>query len=148
MTNQERSSTDAVIRMVQEARLQTDFSYSFTDVRHTVRNHAADGSSVREYWEPGRYIGCGGFGSVQLQRCFDVEVLWDYGEYEEGDDGGATNKIGSLRAVKQISKPRGQARLSGQFLRELHSLVFFRKPKVCLLLFFSFHIENQQYDQH
>lgn len=132
--------------MVQEERLQTDFSNSSTDVRHTIRNYV-DGSLVREYWEPKRYIGCGGFGSVQLQRCFGSEVLWDYSEYEEeGDDGSATNNIGVLRAVKQISKPRGQARLSGQYLRELHSLVFFRKPKVCLLIVFR--IGNQQCDQH
>lgn len=143
METQEQSKTDAVTHMVQEAKLQTDFLQSFSFVRHTVRNHAAEGSSLKEWWEPERYIGCGGFGSVQLQRCYDVDVLWDDSEYEEeGDDGGAKIKVGTLRAVKQISKPRDQVKLSGQFLHELHSLVFFATPKVWSLSVSSFALET------
>lgn len=126
------SKADAVTRMVQKARLQTSFFEAHPYLRHTVRNQAAPGSSLREYWEHVRYIGCGGFGSVNLQRCIDVEVLWDDSDYEDqGDDGGATEKIRSLRAVKQLSKPRGQPKLSGELLRELHALVSFTDPKVC-----------------
>lgn len=129
-----KSKTDAVTRMVKKARLQTTFSKSRDDhLHHTVRNQAAPGSSLREHWEHKKYIGCGGFGSVNLEKCVDVEVLWDDSDYEdEGDDGGATDKIGSLRAVKQIQKPRGQTKLSGELLRELHGLVSFTDPEVCL----------------
>lgn len=127
----ETSKADAATRMVEEARLQTTFSNQCLDVCHTVRNHAAQGSSIREYWEYKKYINSGAFGSVHLQKCTDVEVLWDDSDYEdEGDDGGATDKIGSFRAVKQLAKPPDQTRLSGEFLRELHSLVSFAKPKV------------------
>lgn len=126
-----KSKADAVRRIVQDARLQTTFLDSRPSVRHKLRNQAAPGSSLREYWEHRKYIGCGGFGSVHLERCYDVEVLWDNSDYEdEGDDGGATNKVGSLRAVKQLSKPRDQPKLSGEFLRELHGLVSFTEPEV------------------
>lgn len=139
MATQEQSKTDAVTHMVQEARLQTDFLELVSGVRHIVRNVEAEGSSVQECWEPERYIGCGGFGSVELQRCTHVDVIWDDSEYEEeGDDGGATSKVGALRAVKQISKPRDEAQLSRQILHELHSLVFFANPKVWSLSVSSF----------
>lgn len=128
-----KSKADAIACVVQKARLQTSFLESRPCLRHTVRNQAAPGSTLREWWEDKKYIGCGGFGSVNLEKCIDVEVLWDNSDYEdEGDDGGATEKVGSLRAVKQLSKPRGQPKLSGEFLRELHGLVSFTGPKVCL----------------
>lgn len=133
MANNEtaKSKADTVTRTVQNARLQTTFLESPTCVRHTVRNQVALGSSLNEYWEQKKYIGCGGFGSVHLEICIGVDVLWDNSYYEaEGNDGGATDKIGSLRAIKQLSKPRDQPRLSGEFLRELHSLVSFTEPKV------------------
>ncbi|KAG6360970.1 hypothetical protein INS49_012038 [Diaporthe citri] len=120
-----RWKADAVTRMVQDARLQTTFLQSPPGVRHTVRNTAAPGSSLREYWERKKYIGCGGFGSVHLEKCVDIEVLRDDSDY----DGGATNKIGSLRAVKEVSQTKCQSNLSEEFLRELHSLVFFTQPK-------------------
>ncbi|KAK2608103.1 hypothetical protein N8I77_006736 [Diaporthe amygdali] len=102
--------TDTVTLMVKNARLETDFSNSNSDEK---------------------YIGCGGFGSVHLETCFDVDVVWDDSDYEdEGEEGDARTKIGAFRAVKQLSKPRDQAKLSGKLLRELHSLVFFTKPKV------------------
>lgn len=126
-----KSKADAIARVVQKARLQTSFLESRPF--HTVRNQAAPGSTLREWWEHKKYIGCGGFGSVKLEKCIDVEVLWDDDDYEdEGNDGDATEKVGSLRAVKQLSKPRGQPKLSGEFLRELYALVSFTDPKVCL----------------
>lgn len=128
-----KSKTEAVIRMVQDAKLQTSFLVSRPEVRHNIRNQAAPGSSVREYWEQKQVIGEGAFGSVNLEKCIDIEVLWDDSDYEsDGDDGGATNKIGSLRAVKHISKARGQLKLSREFLHELHGLFSFNEPKVCL----------------
>lgn len=133
-TNQTaKSKTDAVTRVVKDARLKTIFLESGSNVRHTVPNNAAPGSRLHEYWEHKKYIGCGGFGSVHLEKCYDIDVLWDDSNYEdEGNDGGTPRRIGSLRAVKQLSKPRGQPKLSGEFLRELHGLVSFTAPKVCL----------------
>lgn len=135
MPNREtaKSKAKAVIRMVQDAKLQTTFLESRREVRQNVRNEAAPGSSLREYWEQKQVIGGGASGSVNLEKCIDIEVIWDNSDYEdEGDDGGATNKIGSLRAVKQLSKPRSQPELSEGFLRELHGLVSFNEPKVRL----------------
>lgn len=126
-----KPKTDAVTLLVKNARLETEFSNSNSDVRHTTRTQAAQGCSLQEYWNYEKYIGCGGFGSVHLERCFDVDVVWDDSDYEdEGEEGDARTKIGAFRAVKQLSKPRDQAKLSGKLLRELHSLVFFTKPKV------------------
>lgn len=128
-----RWNADAVTRMVQDARLQTTFSKSDPRVSHTVRNQADPGSLLREYWEFKDCIGCGKFGYIDLEKCVDVDVLHgDSDQEDDVDDGGTINKVGSLRAVKELSKPIGQSELPGEFLRELHSHVFFSQPKVCL----------------
>ncbi|KAK7698492.1 hypothetical protein SLS64_012484 [Diaporthe eres] len=128
-TETARRKADAVTRMVWDARLTTTYLEWLPGVRHVVLNTSAPGSSLREYWEYKKYIGCGGFGSVHLERCIDVEVLRDGSDYEDDANDGATNKIGSLRAVKKLSESRGQSKLSGEFLHELHSLIFFSQPK-------------------
>lgn len=130
-TETARRKADAVTRMVWDARLTTTYLEWLPGVRHVILNQSAPGSSLREYWEYEEYIGCGGFGSVHLERCMDVEVLRGGSDYEDDANDGATNKIGSLRAVKKISESRGQSKLSGEFLHELHSLIFFSQPKVC-----------------
>lgn len=125
-----KAKTDVIADLAQKARLQTTFSNQSLEVCHTVRDHTEQGSLVREHWKHENYIRRSGLGSVDLQKCNDVEVLWD--DYEkEGDDRGFKDRIGSLRAVKLIHKPRDQMKLAGEFLSELNGLVSLTKPEVC-----------------
>lgn len=130
-----KAKTDVIAHSVQKARLQTTFSKQSLDVCHTVRNHTAEGSSVLECWWYENEIG----GSVHLQKCNNVLVLWDDSDYEKkGDDRGPEDKIGSLRAVKQFCKPSSEIKLAAEFLSELNGLVSLTEPGVCLPIMPSF----------
>jgi serine/threonine protein kinase len=115
---------DAVLKLKQ-ARLQATFD-SEDDPQvtyHTFRNAIEPTTTREEQWERQKSLGCGGFGTVYLEKCTGVT-----GHVEHDDD----DKMGELRAVKRIQKAKNQSSLSKTSVRELNSLICFSGPAVSL----------------
>lgn len=115
---------DTVLNL-DRARLQATFD-SEDDPQvtsHTFRNVIKPTTTRKEQWKRQKSLGCGGFGTVYLEKCIGV-----LGYVEVDDD----DKTGELRAVKRIQKAKNQSSLSKASLRELNSLVFFSGPAVSI----------------
>lgn len=101
--------------LVRVSKLNTQFSPDLGYVQHI---HYVSGSAPRERkvrkeerWRKERWLGRGGFGTVESQRCI------------QGDS------KGKLRAVKKIQKLA-----SSDYHRELKAIALFSHDQVCELL--------------
>lgn len=109
---------NSALPRAQEAKLQTNTD---DNSELTIHTYADERGMRKEYWRRDKLLGSGGFGTVFWEEC--LKRVGSGFEHEE--------EPGPLvRAVKQLQKPRGQASLSGELLRELNALVFFTGRQV------------------
>lgn len=98
--------------LVRDSRLRTKFRDSIIIHSYLEIDEIGGRFSREEYWKWERYLGRGGFGQVQLQRCVAKGAKRD-----------------SLRAVKIINKPLDSSG-SLDFNRELETIAKFSNDRV------------------
>ncbi|KAF7512426.1 hypothetical protein GJ744_001361 [Endocarpon pusillum] len=97
--------------LVRDSRLRTEFRDSITIHSYLEIDEIGGRFSREEYWKTERFLGCGGFGQVRLEKCVAKGAMQD-----------------SFRAVKVMNKPLDPS-LSLDFNRELEAIAKFSNDR-------------------
>ena len=101
-----------ILDLVADSRLEARFPNDGTTVHTFIELDKSHRRIQREeYWKRERYVGRGGFGRVQLEKCI------------------AGEKRNSLRAVKVIDKPSNSTKTTDLY-RELEAIAKFSHDRV------------------
>lgn len=127
-------SPEKLAKIVEDSRIETRTTKKGTLVqllppKHGV-DYADDGSGsppatqyIKVHWKDVKYLGSGGFGSVNLQQCFPRSQLVNH-----TDKGAMPWRLS--RAVKRLPKPKGQEALDvKQFGSELAAITIFSQTQ-------------------